>query len=880
MMNIQIKILVVILIIVVICTCLILHHYNHKHHNNHRHHHCEKRKIARYVDRTLNINLPEITLPDDNYLNTFGVTIGPTMFPMTSNTLQVNPNSWRVVSARSLSAPQSQSFPTPYNLLPYNANTSPNFAGPGTFDGINQITLIGANTYAGINFHSRLNFDIPNQQYTIESFTTPPNALIAPLEASLAIQFQYNATDINGLDINVGSINWYDGPTSTPLIPPMLNGRCMNGSLGEIDFRRWTSEIFLNSIVANDPVWTPSTDGRNVVQSGTQSGGFGVLYSDFDFGHCQIAEIPVKATLGTVLDDDFIGFVLGFTPGDGDGTNPQSDYLLIDWKQLDEGSALMGLNLWRINGTPTFNEIFDQKDPPLVTNIAQGITLGNIGWVLDQPYTFHIEYSSKHLKLWVDDVLQFDEVGDFPEGRLGLYNCSQTSEYGNFSGGSIPIVGNGYDLCCYVTDGVVLGNNPINPSSVVITRVEELSENVINELSLIDFTGWTADQYPDIILSDAWVISPGGYTATETRGLPGATPHTILSGSDLDLCDWIVQIDASAPINDLFGFVIGYNPGDAFNPNANFIDFGWGDKTYFRHVTGAVPGPNVSSMGMTNFVSDEIPYIKQLGTGINFGSTMWTPGVTYTFRFEYVGEVFRMFIDNDLEFEIPWIFVNGANVGLSAFSCPTPSWTNGFKWTNVNCPCIEMIPDSEWVPADGNVISTSIDVSGVLTVTTTNLEKAVRVGVTIDDTVGQTTNEALNYFGFKCTRYLNFIETLIVSSRNPSPTLTSFTSNSDKRYAFVATGLIQFNFPGNPLRRLDAKFTTNTYPTGWFGPTSPSGHLLIDGAATWQTESTVNLDHRYLDVRQGTGAQFGLNQTDSDYIDNAGSYTVDVYEIC
>jgi hypothetical protein len=895
-------------------------------------------------------------------------------------------------------------------------------------------------------------------------------------------------------------------------MPPFLNGCCVNGCFGEIDFRGWTVEDFL---LAASPVWTSIWSLSNEGKTAKQIRGgpeVGVLYSDCDFGACQTAEIPVtpkiQAAGGPFSDDDYIGFALGYSPGDA--TNANADWILIDWKRATQffdysvansttpdsectpgGLGLIGLALSRVSGTPNRDELWQHTTytgactaaTSGVNEIARGATLGSTGWVLETTYIFRIEYSTKHLKVWVDNVLQFDLTGDFPVGRLGVYQFSQEVEFGQIGTGPASIIGrrqvnfatngvhstvtsplplgipesfvlesestfdltttatgslvsliygvrsgsyslgksetgldwtfmNGwllqvqtanvtmvinnfnvvspnhkkgyfynagiavptspltittnppnlqqswtvvgtyfpdppgnnqdpvvwdnisgtlshpggsfhtsgimldmgdlsqytsvtitytttaitdgitfglaeeiiapYDLCCCVPAQAVVGSAPIDPSTVDITRVEELSGNVTNELCLIDFTGWTPDQYPNVILSDAWVISPGGYTATETRGLPGATPHTVLSGTDLDLCEWIVQIDASAPINDLFGFVIGYNPGDAFNPNANFLAFGWGDKTYLRHITGAVPPPNVSGMGMGNFTTDEPPYIKQLGTGLNFGSTMWTPGVTYTFRFEYAGGIFRIYIDNALEFELPWTFVNGANVGLSAVSCPVPSWTNGFKWTNVSCPCTALIPDNEWIPS-GNVTA-SVDASGVLTVSSSEIEKAVRVGVTIDETQGQTSNEALNYFGFKCIRYLEFIETVIVPSANPSPTFTSFTSDPDKRYAFVATGLIQFNFPANPRRRLDAKFGTNTYPTNWYGPVPPigssRGFLIIDGSATWQTGSSVNLDHRYLDVRQGTGAQFGLLLTDSAHTDNFGNFTVHVYEIC
>ncbi|GAA3968773.1 hypothetical protein GCM10022278_28150 [Allohahella marinimesophila] len=35
----------------------------------------------------------------------------------------------------------------------------------------------------------------------------------------------------------------------------------------------------------------------------------------------------------TTSDDDFFGFVLGYDAGDLFGSNPTTDYILVDWKQ-------------------------------------------------------------------------------------------------------------------------------------------------------------------------------------------------------------------------------------------------------------------------------------------------------------------------------------------------------------------------------------------------------------------------------------------------------------------------------------------------------------------------------------------------------------------
>ena len=168
--------------------------------------------------------------------------------------------------------------------------------------------------------------------------------------------------------------------------PPFLENCCVNGSFGEINFKSWVVEDLWPMEVAGAPgtlgIWTPSSDGRSVNQTGTYFLQVSVFYSDFDFGSCQTCEIPVRATNSSQApnDDDFIGFVLGWEPGYSD--NPNAEYLLIDWRRLDSivdfgtfdpnggadsvcttgGNARTGLAVSRVFGTPTRDELWQHAD--------------------------------------------------------------------------------------------------------------------------------------------------------------------------------------------------------------------------------------------------------------------------------------------------------------------------------------------------------------------------------------------------------------------------------------------------------------------------------------------------------------------------------------
>ncbi|HEX2475308.1 MAG TPA: PEP-CTERM sorting domain-containing protein, partial [Lacipirellulaceae bacterium] len=99
-------------------------------------------------------------------------------------------------------------------------------------------------------------------------------------------------------------------------------------------------------------------------------------------------------------DDDVIGFVLGFEPGDAQ-LSSSADYMLIDWKGVDQtfnfldfgavnfhhdqtptGPMPVGLALSRVTGIPTADELWQHTDyienpAGAVQQLARGATLGS-----------------------------------------------------------------------------------------------------------------------------------------------------------------------------------------------------------------------------------------------------------------------------------------------------------------------------------------------------------------------------------------------------------------------------------------------------------------------------------------------------------------------
>lgn len=202
-----------------------------------------------------------------------------------------------------------------------------------------------------------------------------------------------------------------------------------------VDLNDWTDESYaaVSGFGAGD--WQVAADGSSVLQ--TVNGQPTIFYSDFDaFGTEATGKISVSSSGG---DDDFIGFVLGFQPGDT--SNSAASYLLIDWKRLTQsfdfgapspgGTALVGLAVSLVFGVPDADELWQHAnltgtpETSGVTELARASTLGATGWAFGQDYEFTFDFGPNNLDLWVDGVLQFSLEGSFSDGRLGFYNFSQ-----------------------------------------------------------------------------------------------------------------------------------------------------------------------------------------------------------------------------------------------------------------------------------------------------------------------------------------------------------------------------------------------------------------------------------------------------------------------
>ncbi|MEM8961672.1 MAG: hypothetical protein AAGD38_09350, partial [Acidobacteriota bacterium] len=197
-----------------------------------------------------------------------------------------------------------------------------------------------------------------------------------------------------------------------------------------IDLSNWTveSEASFEAFPFDEPFWQLSLDRLTVTQLENPNPSF--FYSDFEVERARVtAELRVEAGSG---DDDWIGFAIGFDPGER--RDAAADFLFLDWKRQDQLlnnlPTTKGLAVSRVLGIATPDEFRihdDLANNPAggVVELARGATLGSVGWEFGRTYVFEFEIMPDSLRVFVDGNLEIELAGVFDRGRFACYNFSQ-----------------------------------------------------------------------------------------------------------------------------------------------------------------------------------------------------------------------------------------------------------------------------------------------------------------------------------------------------------------------------------------------------------------------------------------------------------------------
>lgn len=226
------------------------------------------------------------------------------------------------------------------------------------------------------------------------------------------------------------------------IIPGVLVLGCLSLSTAiaaPVDLNAWGEEG------PGGGVWTVQGGGDSVFQS-VNSSTPTFFISEDPFINSQFGgTIKVEESGG---DNDFIGFVFGYTKPFNANVDAATDmdFLLFDWKQGNQDSAIEGFHLSRVTGdfsdnsishgttgvaNPFWSHVDNVDSNSSFTTLASDTGAGR-GWQDNVEYAFELTYQDNLLTVVIDGGLFNDETifslaGTYSAGSFGFYNFSQAN---------------------------------------------------------------------------------------------------------------------------------------------------------------------------------------------------------------------------------------------------------------------------------------------------------------------------------------------------------------------------------------------------------------------------------------------------------------------
>ena len=402
------------------------------------------------------------------------------------------------------------------------------------------------------------------------------------------------------------------------LIPAALSAQPV-----PVNLSTWTVESGPSAEALNfdEPAWQLALDQLTVTQLENPNPTF--FYSDFRVESARLrAELRVAAQ--NSQDDDFIGFAIGFDPGEL--RDADADYLLLDWKQSDQplfdGVAAAGLALSRVTGNASLKELLLHVDAPenpsgAVVELARGATLGDTGWETERTYVFELEILPGELRVFVDGTLEIEIGGVFDRGRIACYNGSQ------------PLMS-----CGQLT-------------------VEALAPPVLALDTWNDESYRFGQEAPG-----SWQLSADATSAEQLNRNDASVFYSdFFLNSDVVSAE-LISVDNSD--DDYIGFVLGFDPGETQDPDAEYLLIDWKKTTQSGQIGGetftADAGLSISRVlgvpsiaelfGHQDHPSTPTSGVEELARAVHLGAVGWDTGSRYVFTFEVTPTSIELWVED------------------------------------------------------------------------------------------------------------------------------------------------------------------------------------------------------------------------------------------
>jgi cysteine-rich repeat protein len=435
--------------------------------------------------------------------------------------------------------------------------------------------------------------------------------------------------------------------------------------------------------------WAIASDDLSGVQGANTPNPTVALFGEDAAKGSYVVRMEVLAPV-TFNDDDYIGLAIGFNPGDA--SNPNANYLVVDWKQAAQGGAQEGLRLVHVrgivnNGTHNNHQIALRQCPNATTScakeIAQGRRFATTGWSDQTPVEAIITYRPDHLEIRIDNILELDVrpsdfPGEFPgnvfpTGQIGFYLLSQEAvEYTNLAPfgpsvcnltsltpGIFPRLIGSATTVINTAGQLVEGGDQLDPASVVIKSV----------------TGGTAT-----------IAGNGNITFTPTNpAIAGSYPITVFA------CD----NDPVIPDCDEAVFTVVYAPdrdGDGVLDPTDLDDDDDGIPDRLETTLGIDPDADADNDGIPNFRDKTNRGDGQPSSCVDTAAPIGTcdaPGVEFDRDRDGVPNHLDLDSDNDGLLDVVEVFGNLPDANKNGrLDCAGGVGTNGL------CNAFEVVADN------------------------------------------------------------------------------------------------------------------------------------------------------------------------------------------
>lgn len=206
----------------------------------------------------------------------------------------------------------------------------------------------------------------------------------------------------------------------------------------------------------------------------------------------------------------------------------------------------------------------------------------------------------------------------------------------------------------------------------------------------VDMSLWTIE---DINGSGPWTIDPARQFAYHTNTV-NTDVSTFYSDFDVVFLEFRMRIDAAGGDDDLPGFILGWQPGDATSTTADYVLVDWKRLTQnyqdwgtaniglaLSHVQGQL------TRGFGNAPIDLWSHTlncTELARSVNFGSTGWAFDTDYAFRVIYTPTQVDIWLDGQHEFSVAGNFRPGRfacydfSQSRTGFYFPAPGAVSNF----------------------------------------------------------------------------------------------------------------------------------------------------------------------------------------------------------